>query len=585
MNTVRKIKAILKENGINTVEKWMISDVPHCYSLRVTIEGTRIGTNGKGVTEEFALASGYGEFMERLQVGNIWRNKMSFDKGVSSSDAQSRDIPARELMDRNQKWYETYSKVFFDATGKTMTPQQILDQYVQKDGTVQCTPFYCVTTGTIEYLPSVALNSIYGSNGGAAGNTMEEAIVQAISEIVERNHQLRIIREHIPVPTIPENVLEKCPIAYKIIGFLREKGYRVVVKDCSLGTKFPVVCVCIINTATGKYHTHFAAHPNFEIALQRTLTEAFQGRNINNIAKYDNFCYNEKESVEFRRLMSELIKGASEKTPQFFIREPAEPYHPTAGFSGANNRDCLKECIAYFRKLGVDVLVRDCSCLGFPTCQIIIPGYSEAVPHRVSIKYDHYRYRQQATRALKNPTAVGLGDLVALLMHVVESKKRHLYGVENFPTEAGLPAMMPQEQGDYLMNATMAYAHYTLGNYADTVDNINKMLQSEWCPEVGYLICLKRYLSMLQNKYVAEDIRKTLELFHNEEDVQKLYEYLSKNGNPLQDCVLHCDGQCTEECPIRSVCRKPYTDGIAALIVEKSAKMDQSNLAAVFDGM
>lgn len=585
MDTVERIRGILDECGIKTTVIWSESDVPNCYSLRVNIEGTKVGTNGKGVTKDFALASGYGEFMERLQLGNIWRNKMTFDKGVSSADAQSRDIPAQALLDRNLKWFESYSKELFDISGVTMTPQQILEQHIQKDGTVSCTPFYCVTTGQIEYLPLEMIKPVYGSNGGAAGNTLEEAIVQAISEIVERNHEQKIIHEHIPVPAIPEDVLKKCHVAYQIIQFLQDKGYRIVVKDCSLGTKFPVVCVCIINTATGKYHTHFGAHPNFEIALQRTLTEAFQGRNIDNIAKFDGFCYDLEDVRAFRRMITELVVGTSEKTPLFFIREPQGEYKPAAGFAGVNNKDCLKECMDYFRGLGLDVLVRDCSCLGFPTCQVIIPGYSEIIPYRISTQFNNYRYQQQATRTLKDPVAANQLELVSLLMHAAESKKNRMYGLESFQNEAGLPALLPKELSDHLMDAAMAYTHYALGNHGEVLDHVNRMLRWEECPRNGYLICLKRYLTMVKNHYDAADIRKTLEYFHREEDVRELYACLEEKGNPLKAFVLRCDGLCGENCAIRDYCRKRYTDGISALIVEKSAKMDQTALAAVFDGM
>lgn len=582
MDTVNRIKSILADNGIETTVIWSESNVPNCYSLRVNIEGTLVGTNGKGVTKEFALASGYGEFMERLQLGNIWRNKMSFDKGVSAGDAQSRFILAQELLDRNLNWYEMYSRQLQNATGTAMTPKQILDQHLQPDGTVQCAPYYCATTGTIEHLPLALVKSVYGSNGGAAGNSMAEAVVQAISEIVERNHELQIIHGRIPTPEVPEEILKSCPIAHQIICFLREKGYRVVVKDCSLGSKFPVVCVCIIHTATGKYHTHFGAHPNFEVALQRTLTEAFQGHNLDNVAKYETFCYKEEDVHDYRRLLAELVKGTSEKSPQFFIHQPQEPYTPVSGFAGGNNEACLKECIDYFRQQGYDVLVRDCSCLGFPTCQVIIPGYSEMIPHRISTKYNAYRYRQQATRALKNPTAVGMADLLALQMHVMESCKNRLNGLDNFQNEAGIPGLFPPEEGSYLMNAALGYMAWSLGNMGDAIGYINSMLRRKDCPEAGYLICLKRYLTMVLHKYPAEEIRQTLSYFHEAAAVEKLYSCLESKTNPFHHLVLRCDGACTDACPIRERCRKKITDQISALIVDRSSRIDQAALANVF---
>jgi hypothetical protein len=48
------------------VEHW-INSLEGVCSLRVEIAGTRLGTNGKGASREFALASAYAELMERLQ--------------------------------------------------------------------------------------------------------------------------------------------------------------------------------------------------------------------------------------------------------------------------------------------------------------------------------------------------------------------------------------------------------------------------------------------------------------------------------------------------------------------------------------
>ena len=585
LDTVQRIRQILDQCGIVTTEDWADEEVPHCYSLRLSIEGTLVGTNGKGVTRPFAQASAYGEFMERLQLGNIWKNKMNFEKNVSASAAQSRYVSAEALLERNNGWYQLFAQLLENVTGVSMTPRQILDQHTEKDGTVLATPYYSVHTGTVEYLPLYIGQSVYGSNGGAAGNSIEEAIVQAISEIVERNHQLRIIDDQIAVPTIPETVLQNCPLAYKTIGFLREQGFRVVVKDCSLGTRFPVVCVCIIETATGKYHTHFGAHPNFEVALQRTLTETFQGRNLKNVADFDNFCYQHVDTRDYRRLLSELMLGASEKMPGFFLNEPEGEYHTIAGFAGMNNRECLAECIAFFKELGYDVLVRDCSCLGFPTCQVIIPGYSEVLPHRFSNKFNAYRYQQQAARTLRNPTTASVSDMLGLLLHLEESGHRRLWGFDRFQVEASLPSKLSGDESTYYTNAALAYTCYSLGRHADTITYINNLLHTQACTRKGYLICLKRYLSMVQNQFSAEEIRKTLTFFHDEETVSYLYSFLDTQRNPLYDLVLRCDELCSEACPLRAVCKKKDTNRIGSIVIEKSKLLDQAELAQVFAGL
>ena len=73
--TVRRLKKLLKEMKIEVEEVWEKRSSVGTYSLRVRIKGTDIGQNGKGMTKEFAMASGYAEFFERLQNG-IFRFRM-----------------------------------------------------------------------------------------------------------------------------------------------------------------------------------------------------------------------------------------------------------------------------------------------------------------------------------------------------------------------------------------------------------------------------------------------------------------------------------------------------------------------------
>ena len=578
-DTVRHIKTILSSHGIETEEFWGESNVPHCYSLRINIAGTTIGSNGKGVTRELALASGYGELMERLQLGLIWRNKLQIEGGASSCEAQSQPVKAAQLLARNRSWYTAYAQTVAQTVGVSMTEAQLLQQYTDAQGMVQATPYYCLRTGTQEYLPTALCKTVYATSGGAAGNTMEEAMVQALSEIVERHYKLRVISENIAIPEIPEENLRQWPIAWQIIEYLRSNGFRISVKDCSLGTKFPVVCICIVDTATGKYHTHFGAYPDFEIALQRTLTESFQGRNVRTIARHEDFSDPSPKNFDMRFLMYELVKGTSEKTPDFFIKQPAEPYRPTAGFTGKTNRERLKECIDFFHEQGYDILVRDSSTLGFPTCQIIIPGYSEVLPQRMCSKYNDSRYSLYSSRALRNPVVASMEDRLGLMLHIAQSGQLRMYGMESFTTESGIPANLSADEESYLMNTAMAHINYSLGKIKESVGFIGKALRSNAATDKEYLLCLKRYLSLKLQEYSAEDIQTTLRYFHQPQTVERLYTCLEKKENPLNSVVLCCDLQCRADCRLFSHCKKKLSDQIVHLIVAKAKELDQAALA------
>lgn len=84
ITTIDKIKGKLDELGIHTYISSFNSCMDLWYSIRVEIEGIPdCGTNGKGLTYDAALASAYGEFMERLEsgflLGKFFPSKNGYD--------------------------------------------------------------------------------------------------------------------------------------------------------------------------------------------------------------------------------------------------------------------------------------------------------------------------------------------------------------------------------------------------------------------------------------------------------------------------------------------------------------------------
>lgn len=573
VNTVKRIKGILKTYGIETEEQWNESGVPNCYSVRVSVFGTVFGVNGKGVTKEFALASGYGELMERLQLGRIFEADQQKNEAVEVNQVDDAYMSVDELLERNRKWYSLLCEKICQQTGTVLTEEELLQQYCDVNGNIPVTSLFCVNTQTYEYLPSALLGVVYSTNGCAAGNTMEEAVVQAISEIVERNFSARVLTERIAVPDIPEEILKTCPIAYEIITYLREHGFRVSVKDCSLGTKFPVVCICLIDQKTGRYHTHFGAYPHFEIALQRTLTEAFQGRNIKKIAKFENFLRVQKGKFDVGNFLNQLVRGTTERNPDFFTT--SMPYQKPIFFTGQNNKELLKECISFFSKQGYDILVRDYSCLGFPTYQVVVPGCSEVFTYRMDQTQNDIRFSKFGRNVLRDPSSAKIEEIMGYLMELTQISKRGLGG-RSFLDQANIPVKLDSSTEQYLMFATMAHLNYTLGRYSETVKYIDKMLSADTDKDIEQLICIKRYLMLSADGYEEDRIRTILECFHQPHTVQWLFSAISENKNLLDPFVLHCDMKCHHSCILYDTCRKKQTETLVQLIRKKQQEMDHS---------
>jgi hypothetical protein len=81
--TVNQIRKILDDAGIRTKATWLDSQVKGCYSNRIELQESTVGQNGKGMTKEFALASGYAELMERIQTGYFYVGSQDKELEVS----------------------------------------------------------------------------------------------------------------------------------------------------------------------------------------------------------------------------------------------------------------------------------------------------------------------------------------------------------------------------------------------------------------------------------------------------------------------------------------------------------------------
>lgn len=110
IHTVSKIRKILSNIGILLLERHMIHD--KFSSCRVVIGNDglgklNIGTNGKGRTFEYSLASGYAEFMERLENHLLLNSKkMLTDKTFNIFEVAKKEEKNRGFfMIKERKMY------------------------------------------------------------------------------------------------------------------------------------------------------------------------------------------------------------------------------------------------------------------------------------------------------------------------------------------------------------------------------------------------------------------------------------------------------------------------------------------------
>lgn len=123
-------------------------------------------------------------------------------------------------------------------------------------------PYVNLGNNCISHIPIKMVSKMYMSNGMCAGNTPEEALVQGISEILERIVNKQVIRDKVVPPAIPREYMANFPKIDAMLSSLESSGnFHVIIKDCSLNQDFPVVGVICINKSDQSYFVRFGAHP------------------------------------------------------------------------------------------------------------------------------------------------------------------------------------------------------------------------------------------------------------------------------------------------------------------------------------
>lgn len=159
----------------------------------------------------------------------------------------------------------------------------------------------------IVYYNPYFLKLVEGTNGLAAGNTKEEALVQGISEIFER-YGIELFFSHPQFRYYYLNPQYFSNYIQNIIALIEKLNKKVFIFDLSYNYQIPVIMIIVQDISKHFYHIHFGSAPIIDIAIERCLTEIYQGKSklfptcynltsSNNIS-WDNIVYNLNLSFE-----------------------------------------------------------------------------------------------------------------------------------------------------------------------------------------------------------------------------------------------------------------------------------------------
>ena len=384
--TIANMSGVLAGLGIKIeIASWR-NLVPNVWSLHIRdAHSPMCFTNGKGASKESALASALGEFIERMNCNHFYNDQFW---GEDIADAAFVHYP-------DERWFKPGRK---DAL-----PKGILDEYCRHiydpDGELRAShlydtnsgnvkrgicslPFVRQSDGAVVYFPSNLIDNLYLSNGMSAGNMLAEAQVQCLSEIFERAVKREILESEIALPDMPPEVLAKYPGILAGIQGLEAQGFPVLVKDASLGGRFPVMCVCLMNPRSGGVFASFGAHPSLEVALERSLTELLQGRSLEGLNDLPRPTFESNAVTEPNNFVEHFIDSSGVVSWRFFSARAAHDFVEW-DFSGRGENSNVDEAatlLGILEDIGREVYMAVYDKLGATACRILVPGYSEIYP-------------------------------------------------------------------------------------------------------------------------------------------------------------------------------------------------------------
>ncbi|MDX9742400.1 MAG: YcaO-like family protein [Arcobacteraceae bacterium] len=372
--TLTNMSNVFKKLDLKSTLSTELHPLKNCFSHNLSFDGAKnyIYSNGKGINHEASLASAYGEFIERLQTNNF------FSDFYLPNQQHFPDEVLFEMDDFLDTAFDKKLKKIYDPNNE-LSGEDLIDFNSSYGDKIVTLPFTNLMTKQIVHIPQNFISNLYVSNGLASGNTPNEAKVQALSEIMERYVKIKVIKEALSLPTFDKALLEKFDKLSEDIEILEANGYTIAVHDATLGGVYPVVAISLINPKNSTLFVSFGAHPILEVALERTMSELMQGRDLNKLDSFETPTFDMQLVDDSSNIESHFVDSNGKIGFGFLSAKKSFPLTPWR-YAGANSEDEYKFLVNILNHEKKEIFLREYDYLGFYSCQIIVPNFSEVYP-------------------------------------------------------------------------------------------------------------------------------------------------------------------------------------------------------------
>ena len=360
------------------------------HELRAGLSG---GSFGKGSTAEQGEASALMEAIERYSgifQGDEIRAKRRF-ADFPSGEA----IPPNEVLLFSDAQLRQGRAATFGSSGQDAIPALF-----DRSAKIEWSPVWSLRDARFKYLPTSLLYFFYrgaaafaaDSNGCAAGNTLEEAIVQGFLELVERDAYAiwwynRLQRSELDLGQFDDSYIRA------LQQQLAQTGRRLWALDVTSDLGIPTFVAVTHWMQDGRENIEFGSGAHFDarIALLRALTELNQFLSLGLMGGGTG----EKSSLDGNaplRLQDHPYltpSGNPMVQPQFGSK-----------FGHLDTREQAAACVSLAKKAGLDFLVLDQTRpdIAAPVVRVIVPGLR------------HFYRRFARGRLYDVPVKLGLRD-------------------------------------------------------------------------------------------------------------------------------------------------------------------------------
>jgi bacteriocin biosynthesis cyclodehydratase domain-containing protein len=356
--------------------------------LRAGLSG---GSFGKGSTAEQAEASALMESIERYS-GIFQGDEIRFTRRFSDFPAGDAILPNDVLLFSDAQAHADRSQ---HEESETQDPPEPFDPQAK----IEWSPVWSLRDGRFKYLPTSLLYFFYSgpaafradSNGCAAGNTLEEAIVQGFLELVERDAYAiwwynQSQRNEVDLDAYDDSYVQD------LRRQLADTGRKLWVLDVTSDLGVPTYVAILHWMQNGQENIEFGSGAHFDkrIALLRTLTELNQFLSIG----FMEGGTGEKPSLD--GVTPLFIKNYPFLTP---IKNPSLPTGLEFGPLDTT-RAQVNACVEIAKRAGMDFLVLDQTRpdVEVPVVRVIVPGLR------------HFYRRFAPGRLYDIPVKLGLRD-------------------------------------------------------------------------------------------------------------------------------------------------------------------------------